>query len=50
MPEVVLAGEGKAYRRLSLPRSPSEKQYAKRYTSLVECKDANYSTPKSRVL
>ena len=32
------------------PRSLSEKQYSKRYTSLVECKDANYSTAKSRLL
>ena len=32
------------------PRSLSEKQCSKRYTSLVECKDANYSTTKSRLL
>ena len=32
------------------PRSLSEKQYSKRYASLVECKDANYSTTKSRLL
>ena len=32
------------------PRSLSEKQCSKRYASLVECKDANYSTTKSRVL
>ena len=31
-------------------RSLSEKQYSKRYASLVECKDANYSTTKSRLL
>ena len=35
---------------LPLPRSPSEKQCSKRYASLVECKDANYSTTKSRLL
>ena len=34
----------------STPRSLSEKQYSKRYTSLVECKNANYSTTKSRLL
>ena len=32
------------------PRSLSEKQYSKLYASLVECKDANYSTTKSRLL
>ena len=32
------------------PRSLSEKQCSKRYASLVECKDANYSTAKSRLL
>ena len=32
------------------PRSLSEKQCSKRYTSLVEYKDANYSTTKSRLL
>ena len=32
------------------PRSLSEKQCSKRYASLVECKDANYSTTKSRLL
>ena len=31
-------------------RSLSEKQYSKRYASLVECKDVNNSTTKSRVL
>ena len=31
-------------------RSLSEKQCSKRYTSLVEYKDANYSTTKSRLL
>ena len=31
------------------PRSLSEKPCYKRYTSLVECKDANYSTTKSRL-
>ena len=31
-------------------RSLSEKQCSKRYTSLVECKDANYSMTKSRLL
>ena len=38
--------------RFSVPpaRSLSEKQCSKRYTSLVECKDANYSTTKSRLL
>ena len=34
----------------SVSRSLSEKQCSKRYTSLVECKDANYSTTKSRLL
>ena len=33
-----------------LSRSLSEKQCSKRYASLVECKDANYSTTKSRLL
>ena len=33
-----------------VPRSLSEKQCSKRYASLVECKDANYSTTKSRLL
>ena len=33
-----------------LARSLSEKQCSKRYASLVECKDANYSTTKSRLL
>ena len=32
------------------PRSLSEKQYSKRYASLVECKDVNNSTTKSRLL
>ena len=32
------------------PRSLSEKQCSKRYTSLVECKDANYPMTKSRLL
>ena len=31
-------------------RSLSEKQCSKRYASLVECTDANYSTTKSRLL
>ena len=31
-------------------RSLSEKQCSKRYASLVECKDAIYSTTKSRLL
>ena len=31
-------------------RSLSEKQCSKRYASLVECKDANYSTTRSRLL
>ena len=31
-------------------RSLSEKQYSKRYASLVECKDINNSTTKSRLL
>ena len=35
---------------LRLARSLSEKQCSKRYASLVECKDANYSTTKSRLL
>ena len=35
---------------IRLPRSLSEKQCSKRYASLVECKDANYSTTKSRLL
>ena len=35
---------------LSPARSLSEKQCSKRYASLVECKDANYSTAKSRLL
>ena len=34
----------------ALSRSLSEKQCSKRYASLVECKDANYSTTKSRLL
>ena len=33
-----------------VPRSLSEKQCSKRYASLVECKDATYSTTKSRLL
>ena len=33
-----------------LARSLSEKQCSKRYASLVECKDANYSTTRSRLL
>ena len=32
------------------PRSLSEKQYSKRYASLVECKDGNNSTTKPRLL
>jgi hypothetical protein len=32
------------------PRSLSEKQYSKRYASLVECKDVNNFTTKSRLL
>ena len=36
--------------RTAPPRSLSEKQCSKRYASLVECKDANYSTTKSRLL
>ena len=36
--------------RSSWSRSLSEKQCSKRYTSLVECKDANYSMTKSRLL
>ena len=35
---------------LHFPRSLSEKQCSKRYASLVECKDAIYSTTKSRLL
>ena len=37
-------------RRMATPRSLSEKQCSKRYASLVECKDAIYSTTKSRLL
>ena len=33
-----------------IARSLSEKQYSKRYASLVECKDVNNSTTKSRLL
>ena len=33
-----------------ISRSLSEKQCSRRYASLVECKDANYSTTKSRLL
>ena len=33
-----------------IPRSLSEKQCSKRYASLVECKNANYSTTKSSLL
>ena len=36
--------------QLGAPRSLSEKQCSKRYASLVECKDAIYSTTKSRLL
>ena len=36
--------------KTGMPRSLSEKQCSKRYASLVECKDANYSTTKSRLL
>ena len=44
-------GNGVAVGPLSgTPRSLSEKQCSKRYASLVECKDANYSTTKSRLL
>ena len=41
-----------AARRLSgaRSRSLSEKQYSNRYASLMECKDANYSTTKSTLL
>ena len=39
-----------AVERPKRPRSLSEKQCSKRYTSLVECKNANYSTTKSRLL
>ena len=42
--------KGKVLRELGVPRSLSEKQCSKRYASLVECKDANYSTTKSRLL
>ena len=41
-PEGWMSGEGS--------RSLSEKQCSKRYASLVKCKDANYSTTKSRLL
>ena len=40
----------KNLRILLSPRSLSEKQYSKRYASLVECKDVNNSTTKSRLL
>ena len=41
----------RAWPRARYPtRSLSEKQCSKRYASLVECKDANYSTTKSRLL
>ena len=39
---------GESQRQIA--RSLSEKQCSKRYASLVECKDANYSTTKSRLL
>ena len=39
----------KTLRKL-VTRSLSEKQYSKRYASLVECKDVNNSTTKSRLL
>ena len=39
-----------AFLRSLSARSLSEKQCSKRYASLVECKDANYSTTKSRLL
>ena len=38
------------YRRRVAARSLSEKQCSKRYASLVECKDSNYSTTKSSLL
>ena len=41
---------GMSYARIAEARSLSEKQCSKRYASLVECKDANYSTTKSRLL
>ena len=44
-------GRGNAVRLQHLtpiPRSLSEKQCSNRYTSLMECKDANYSTTKSK--
>ena len=37
-------------RHIQAPRSLSEKQCSKRYASLVECKDTNYSTTKSSLL
>ena len=37
-------------RTFQIPRSLSEKQCSKRYASLVECKDTNYSTTKSSLL
>ena len=50
----VLKGFRGAWRLLEaapdVTRSLSEKQCSKRYTSLVECKDANYSMTKSRLL
>ena len=51
-----LLQRGRCYRRLGGSdkvhgaRSLSEKQYSKRYASLVECKDVNNSTTKSRLL
>ena len=36
--------------KTTIARSLSEKQCSKRYASLVECKDTNYSTTKSSLL
>ena len=38
------------FKACAFHRSLSEKQCSKRYASLGECKDANYSTSQSRVL
>ena len=43
-------GNGESNSSALFSRSLSEKQCSKRYASLVECKDANYSTTKSRLL
>ena len=52
MEEIIYEWEEPTFLVLNLmsPRSLSEKQYSKRYASLVECKDVNNSTTKSRLL